>query len=461
MYLPYSLLITAILPKIFADNATEEVERNPAISVVEFQNLLLTEFNNEVFAHETKNLNASATPRNLKTLLMDDFRYQAEEDVPSAIRALWNRLNQHGWSMAETLTKLTGTEGESPGYSRRRLQSPEEQHPYPFIICNRSPLFHSGIQRFWPTVYAAGSEKLEAIPIANQDNQTCFHVSCTAAKARYVDSVVSNDELVIIPLIDVLKIPVGTIDEVSKPYWRVPSPFEHISAGIVQQPSDNHWERIIHVSLSPGLSFATDDDLIMKAKDILKDVEAMAQVGSDRRRNLQKDDNSGSETNFKISVGDAFSLVSKSSFGASSSSARVLESVISPRSMQWERFLENGFETDHRCSVMFSSLIVRPGDRELRFFDIILNPFEEDQTCFKTWDDTSVEASASNVDCVVSLIMALAVHSDVIGVEADVPITPDDFQSQWITQSKVQGDRPFFDVGLTGAGQIVSVTDSG
>jgi hypothetical protein len=140
MYLPYSLLITAILPKIFADNATEEVERNPAISVVEFQNLLLTEFNNEVFAHETKNLNASATPRHLTTLLMDDFRYQAEEDVPSAIRALWNRLNQHGWSMAETLTKLTGTEGESPGYSRRRLQSPEEQHPYPFIICNRSPL---------------------------------------------------------------------------------------------------------------------------------------------------------------------------------------------------------------------------------------------------------------------------------------------------------------------------------
>jgi len=463
MFLLRSLLIPSILQLkwAFAYNVSLEMEIVPSIKITEFQNLLLTELNNEIFVHETKNFNASSEiPRNLKSVNMNEFRYSTEEDVPWDIQSLWSRMNVHGWALAENLVKTTGADGEHQGFSFRHLQSHEEQHPYPFIICNRSPLFHSGIQRFWPTVYAAGSEKLDAIPIANQDNQTCYHISCTAAKARYVDSVISNDELVIMPVIDILKIPAGTIDEISKPYWRVPSPFDFISAGITQQPLDSHWERIIHVTLSPGLTFATDDDLIKKAKEILKDVEAMAQTGSYRRRNLQKDEESEAERNTKISVGDVFSLLSKTSFG-SSSWTRALASVSSPRSTEWGRFLENGLDADHRCNVMLSSLIVRPGHREFSVFDIILNPLDEDQTCFKTWDDASVNASASNVDCVVSLIMALAVHADVIGVEADVPITPDDFQAQWITQSKVQGDRPLFDVGLTGAGQIVSITDSG
>jgi hypothetical protein len=369
-------------------------------------------------------------------------------------------MNQHGWFIAESLAKKSESEGDD-GYSFRHLQSHEEQQPYPFIVCNRSPLFHTGIQRFWPTVYAAGSERLEAIPITNQENQTCFHISCTAAKAKYIDAVVSDDELVIIPLIDVLKIPMGTIDEVSKPYWRLPSPSDYISSHLTQPWSGIHWERIIHVALSPGLLFAADKDLVDKAKEIINDVESMAKEGSDRRRYLKKEFESKDDQMMgaKVSINDAFSLLSSQS---GTSAYRVMKKVSSPRSIDWARFLEDGLEADHRCNTMLSSLSIRAIDKDLRIFDIILNPFDdENMTFLKKFDEENLEASASNVNCIISMIMALSVHPRVISVEADVPVTPDDFQSQWITQSKVQGDRPFFDVGLTGAGQIVSVTDSG
>ncbi len=57
--------------------------------------------------------------------------------------------------------------------------------------------------------------------------------------------------------------------------------------------------------------------------------------------------------------------------------------------------------------------------------------------------------------------MGLSVNPQVLNIEAVLPISPDDYESQWITQSNSHGHRPFFDSGLTGLNQIVSVTDSG
>ena len=57
--------------------------------------------------------------------------------------------------------------------------------------------------------------------------------------------------------------------------------------------------------------------------------------------------------------------------------------------------------------------------------------------------------------------MGLSVLPETLTIEADLPITPDDYESQWITQSNSPGKRPFSDSGLTGKNQVVSVVDNG
>lgn len=98
-------------------------------------------------------------------------------------------------------------------------------------------------------------------------------------------------------------------------------------------------------------------------------------------------------------------------------------------------------------------------------FALVLNPSR------KKNDGIQPEQTSGNIEngmpgkptrhCILSLIAALSVHSHVIHVEMNTEVTVDSINAQWITQSKVVDYRPFFDVGLTGKDQIVSVSDTG
>ena len=104
------------------------------------------------------------------------------------------------------------------------------------------------------------------------------------------------------------------------------------------------------------------------------------------------------------------------------------------------------------CSQMFDDMVVRPrfGNKG---FEILLNP---DGEISGGW------ASATNTNCVVSLVAALASRSSVITVESNSEVTSDsNSNAQWISQSNQEQHRPFFDAGITGLGEVVSVSDSG
>ena len=106
---------------------------------------------------------------------------------------------------------------------------------------------------------------------------------------------------------------------------------------------------------------------------------------------------------------------------------------------------------------MFDSISI-----ESRFgktgFDVILNPLGGQN--YGNFSSTS--ASSSKAECVCSLIAALSAHPDTLEVSANQPIELHNLQAQHLIQSgRPQAQTPFFDVGLTGKGQIVSVSDTG
>lgn len=141
-------------------------------------------------------------------------------------------------------------------------------------------------------------------------------------------------------------------------------------------------------------------------------------------------------------------------------------------SSRWTQSIELGLEADHSCDAMFEMTRL-----DVHFdnegFDIILNRDNdgvEEGLNKRECDDMEYEAqyenevqdsSASNKYCVASLVMALSTHPKVLSVEVEKPITADDYEAQWITQSKVEGERPFRDIGIDGTNQVISIIDSG
>lgn len=63
--------------------------------------------------------------------------------------------------------------------------------------------------------------------------------------------------------------------------------------------------------------------------------------------------------------------------------------------------------------------------------------------------------------CFLLLTLGLAHAPEICFVERREPYTVDNTEAQWITQSGVPDNRPFFDVGITGKGQVVAVSDTG
>jgi len=72
-------------------------------------------------------------------------------------------------------------------------------------------------------------------------------------------------------------------------------------------------------------------------------------------------------------------------------------------------------------------------------------------------------ASEDPVDqaCILSLAVALSILPEVCAVEVTPINEPLNERAQWIVQSYKPDERPFFDAGITGEGQVVAVSDTG
>jgi len=63
--------------------------------------------------------------------------------------------------------------------------------------------------------------------------------------------------------------------------------------------------------------------------------------------------------------------------------------------------------------------------------------------------------------CVEALVSSISYRPEVCSVEVIPEMEFFNAEAQWILQSGTPNYRPFFDAGLSGAGQVVSVSDSG
>jgi hypothetical protein len=205
---------------------------------------------------------------------------------------------------------------------------------------------------------------------------------------------------------DVSKIHSGTIDEVLSKGWSVP--FMHESERKKSNATEliNHWERMIIVDFTPEVGGMKEESELLEVVNIItNDIQDMAEVGWYRKMDKEeKQKYSLDERTIDIpSLSDVFSLTAITT--AESDNQRI---------RFWREVFKKGMESKHVCSTMFSTLFVRARGGYYSF-ELVLNPTDGPGS-------QEYESSASNPNCVASLIAALAVHPYVLSVKANFPI---------------------------------------
>lgn len=430
--------------------------KESSLDLIEFQHLLFTEIDDEIDGI-------------IKTLYQGDeddiekrnLREDAPELVPE-LQLFWEHVINHGWHLSEAQDRIHEVN------ARRKLadsnttegaeSSVEDDALLPFLVCSRTPLLQSGAQRLPPLLQFTGAAEKDTVIVSNDDEQTCFCIPTTFKKAKFVDSGISNEEYVIVPFTDLMKISSSTINQILSKEWSVPTPEERLKEILRGGDTANDWERIIRITFVTGHNQdQNENSLIQKASKVLSDIKASGKAGYKARRRRLENNSTLPHSERTLTVSDSFSLTS--SLSTQHQTSRRMQALSSSRMSFFSRALESGVEASHFCDSMFKTLSIR-AIVEGNGVDIVLNPTENSAEA-RALQGGDIESSACNPNCVISLIIGLSAHPSVANIELDLPVTLDDYESQWITQSNIQGRRPFFQSGLTGKGQIVSITDSG
>ena len=120
------------------------------------------------------------------------------------------------------------------------------------------------------------------------------------------------------------------------------------------------------------------------------------------------------------------------------------------RGQFWDDSLTLAFQ-DEACRATFET--------KLKWETLLGPTYNSLHALIVTFETTNAE----NIDtfCVVGMLAGLAINPRTCQIEITPQQTVANDNAQWLTQTGVQNERPFFDVGLDGTGQVVAVSDTG
>ncbi|KAL7495323.1 hypothetical protein ACHAWT_003737 [Skeletonema menzelii] len=339
---------------------------------------------------------------------------------------------------------------QSKHHRALRPDTAASESKHPFVLCSRAPT-KSGSERLQLLAQALDISVQRNQTVSNTDEESCFIVSVTSSAIhRASETDISNSTFT--PLVDVMKIASGGVNYILQDTeWR-PTDANKEGEGHLRT---NHVASLM-VDLIPGEVDEVSSSTA--ATQILNDVRAMIQSS-----NIVSSNNLRSSNNQQFStivpMRDAFSLTS------SLHNNKQLRSFTDSVNV-WSEALLSGFEADHHCKNMFDLLQVRERG-EIEGFELLLNAQQSIED----------EGAAWNRNCVISLIIGLSVNQSVESVDVGRPLEASSFEEtssttrnlavqgitnpQWISQSGVFDQRPFFDNDLDGSGQTVGVADAG
>ena len=374
-------------------------------------------------------------------------------DDEVTLNHLDRRLLQESDVWLETLNFGVWWTQQSSHHRALRPDTTDSEPNHPFVLCSQARK-KSGNERLRLLAQSLGISVERSQTVSNTDEESCFMVSVTSStiQTAYEETEMSNSSLT--PLVDVMKIASGGVSYIlDDTEWQPTA----ASAGGEELSKTTHVASLM-VDLIPS-----DEVSAVAATQILNDVIAMIQASNSilSSSNLRSFNNNPQLSNI-VSIRDAFSLTSSMH---SNNNNKHLRSLADNNSV-WSEALLSGFEASHGCKNMFDLIQVRERGA-IDGFELLLNAAA---------DTVENDGTVWNKSCVISLIIALSVNSAVLSVEVGRPLETSSFEEtsstarklaegitnpQWIIQSGIVDQRPFFDHNLDGRGQTVGVADAG
>jgi hypothetical protein len=321
---------------------------------------------------------------------------------------IWEDLIEHAWQSAESMHR------SSAGSLIKISNDETETIPCPYLICTMELPGHkrhtTGSSEYENMITTFNKGYAESLLVKSAFNETCAVLTLTADEARLgSDNYKGDRSMIAMPLVDIMKIHSGTIDEVSSLGWSVPyvnssqtEPSKLIVRSTNATEMLNEWERIIIVDFVPGLGGMKEEaQLLQVVNEMMNDIQDMGEVGwlgrlnEEERKGYVVDDALASVP----AISEMFSLTA-----TLNNNDQGEDKSTNNRVSFWREALQHGIESEHACSEMFTTLFVKPRDGYYAF-DLILNPADGPPP-------SAYESSASNPACVTSLIAGLSCHRE-------------------------------------------------
>lgn len=255
--------------------------------------------------------------------------------------------------------------------------------------------------------------------LSNEQDMTCYYVSSTSSRAASAPS-----SLVVSPLLPEMKMQEGIFDYIDK---EESEPFH------------------LYSMLCPGHSSSKEEARLITLNIVDAVHETYAGVFGDERHLvvdefLRRGGNSGSSSSSAFSRPTANDEIPP----PTTSGTRYVRERSLPadndRHLRWSRSLQSAVGSQECVDALSLISIDATSDGQTSFIDL-----PDDITKF----------------CLHTLVAALSIAPQVCSIGLVPEVQATNLEAQWITQSGVTEERPFFDLGLTGKDQVVAVSDSG
>lgn len=153
-------------------------------------------------------------------------------------------------------------------------------------------------------------------------------------------------------------------------------------------------------------------------------------------------------TQWLLGIGDNGQNISQSFYWTSDSASALLDEFGSPGRSGLLRSVLDATIGTNLCADTFSNRLTWTG--------VFLPSIQGVHVEFINTDAEQIDEA-----CALALTVSLAVMPEVCAVQVTPAKIPYNDRAQWLVQSFKEQDRPFFDAGIRGEGQIVAVSDTG
>ena len=257
--------------------------------------------------------------------------------------------------------------------------------------------------------------------LSNEQDLTCYYVSSTSSRAASAPS-----SLVVSPLLPEMKMQEGIFDYIDK---EESEPFH------------------LYSMLCPGHSSSKEEARLITLNIVDAVHETYAGEFGDERHLvvdefLRRGDRSGSSppsSVFSPPTANNEEIPAPTTPGTRYVRERLLPAD-NDRRLRWSRSLQSAIGSQECVDALSLISIDATSDGQASFIDL---------------PDTTTKS------CLHTLVAVLSIAPQVCSIGLVPEVQATNLEAQWITQSGVTEERPFFDLGLTGKDQVVAVSDSG